>query len=90
MPPASVMPPIPTEPVSPKPVASPCSPAAAVYAPAVRPAPAQAVRSGGVQLERAQRREVDHDAAVADAVARGAVAAAADGELGSRSRGRGR
>ena len=37
---------------------------------------------GGVQLERAQRREVDHDAAVADAVARGAVAAAADRELG--------
>ena len=38
---------------------------------------------GGIELERAQRREVDHDAAVADAVARGAVAAAADRELGS-------
>ena len=37
---------------------------------------------GGVELERAQRREVDHDAAVGDAVARGAVAAAADRELG--------
>ena len=82
MPPASVMPPIPTEPVSPKPVASPCSPAATrvLAGGEARARPGRA--PGGVQLERAQRREVDHDAAVGDAVARGAVAAAADRELG--------
>jgi hypothetical protein len=44
IPPLSVIPLMPTDPVSPKPVASPCSAAAAVYAPAVRPAPAHAVR----------------------------------------------
>ena len=59
MPPASVMPPIPTEPVSPKPVASPCSPAATVYAPAVRPAPAQAVRpAASSSNERSAERSI--------------------------------
>ena len=52
-PPPSVIPPIPTEPVSPNPVARPCAPAAAVYSPAVRPVSAQAVRPLGVDLERA-------------------------------------
>ena len=42
--------------------------------------PGRALR--GIQLEGAERREVDHDAAVADAVTRGAVAAAEDRELG--------
>ena len=44
IPPPSVMPPMPTEPVSPKPVARPCSPAAFVYSPAVSPVSAHAVR----------------------------------------------
>src|SRR5829696_3929519 len=44
MPPLSVIPPIPTEPVSPKPVASPWAAAAVVYSPAVRPVSAHAVR----------------------------------------------
>ena len=44
IPPLSVIPPTPTVPASPKPVARPCSPAAAVYSPAVRPVSAQAVR----------------------------------------------
>ena len=44
MPPESVMPPRPTDPVSPKPVANPWAAVAAVYSPAVRPAPAHAVR----------------------------------------------
>ena len=43
MPPPVVIPPMPTEPVSPKPVASPISAAAVVYAPVVSPLPAQAV-----------------------------------------------
>ena len=43
-PPPSVIPPIPTEPVSPKPVARPCSPTAVEYSAAVRPVSAQAVR----------------------------------------------
>lgn len=43
MPPPSVIPPIPTDPVSPKPVASWCSAAATEYSPAVRPVSAQAV-----------------------------------------------
>ena len=59
MPPASVMPPIPTERVSPKPVASPCSPAATVNAPAVRPAPAQAVRpAASSSNERSAERSI--------------------------------
>jgi hypothetical protein len=37
---------------------------------------------GGIELERSQGREVDHDAAVGDTVAGGAVTAAADRELG--------
>jgi hypothetical protein len=45
-------------------------------------------RPGGapvdVDLEPPQRRDVEHDPALGDAVTRGAVAAAADGELGSR------
>ena len=80
-PPLSVIPPIPTEPASPKPVASPCAPAAAVYALAVRPVSAHAVRRSRVDLQRAQVGEVEHDAAVADAVSRRAVAAAAHGQL---------
>ena len=44
MPPPSVMPPMPTEPVSPKPTASPCCAAAVVNSPALRPVSAQAVR----------------------------------------------
>ena len=90
MPPASVMPPMPTEPVSPKPGREPVL-ARRDGERAGGEARARPGRApGGIELERAQRREVDHDAAVADAVARGAVAAAADRELGIRSRGRGR
>ena len=43
IPPASVIPPIPTEPVSPRPVARPRSPTALVYSPAVIPVSTQAV-----------------------------------------------
>ena len=43
-PPPSVMPPIPTDPVSPKPTASPWAAAAVVNSPAVRPVSAHAVR----------------------------------------------
>ena len=44
MPPPFVIPPIPTEPVSPNPVARPCSAAAAVYSAAASPVSAHAVR----------------------------------------------
>ena len=43
MPPARVIPPIPTDPASPKPVTRPCSPVAFVYSPAVIPVSTQAV-----------------------------------------------
>jgi hypothetical protein len=43
-PPPKVMPPIPTEAVSPKPMASPCRAASVVSSPAVSPFSAQAVR----------------------------------------------
>ena len=76
MPPASVMPPIPTDPVSP--VLARRDGERAGGEARARPSRAP----GGVQLERAQRCEVDDDAAVGDAVARGAVTAAANGELG--------
>ena len=79
-PPPSVIPPMPTEPVSPKPVARPCSPAAAVYSPAVSPVPAHAVRAS-TSISRPHPREVEHDPAFGDAVTRGAVPAAANGEL---------
>jgi hypothetical protein len=44
MPPAKVMPPIPTEPASPSPVTRPRSPVAVVYWTAVAPLPTHAVR----------------------------------------------
>ena len=75
------MPPIPTEPVSPKPVARPCSTVAAEYSPAVRPVSAQAVRFAGVDLEALHVAEIDDDAAVDRAVAGRAVAAAPNGQL---------
>jgi hypothetical protein len=43
MPPASVIPPMPTEPASPNPVASSRAPVALVYSPAVKPVSAHAV-----------------------------------------------
>ncbi len=43
-PPPSVSPPMPTEPVSPKPVARPWAPVAVVYSTAVNPVSAHAVR----------------------------------------------
>ena len=76
------MPPSPTVPASPNPVARPWAPAAVEYSPAVRPVSAQAVRLRSVDLEAAQGREVEHDPALGGAVAGGAVAAAADGQLG--------
>jgi hypothetical protein len=45
MPPARVIPPIPTEPVSPSPVTRPRSPVASVYWPAVAPVSTQALRA---------------------------------------------
>ena len=81
MPPPSVIPPMPTEPVSPKPVARPCSPAAVVYSPAVSPVSAQAVRPSTSMSSARMSRQVEHHPALGYAVARGAVTAAADGQL---------
>ena len=76
-----MIPPIPTEPVSPNPMARPCSPAAVEYSAAVRPVSAHAVRAVDVDVERLHVAQVEDDAAVGHAVAGAAVAAAADGEL---------
>ena len=66
-----MIPPIPTEPVSPKPVARPYAPAAVVYSPAVNL----------VWVYVLHLREVEQDSPVVGAVTCKAVAAAADGEL---------
>ena len=67
MPPPRVIPPIPTEPVSPNPVDSPWFPAAVVYSPAVSP-----VGPGGpllgIDVQPLHAPEVEHDAPVGDAV----------------------
>ena len=75
---------MPTEPVSPNGVARPCAAAALVYSPAVRPGWAQASRALRVDVEPLHGGQVEHDAVVDGAVARDAVAAAADGELHAR------
>ena len=85
MPPPRVSPAMPTEPVSPKGVASPCAAAAVVYSRAVRPAPAHAEPPLRIDVQALQRGHVDDDAAVDGAVAGEAVAAAADGDLECRS-----
>ena len=84
IPPPSVMPPMPTEAVSPNPVARPCAPAAFVYSPAVSPASAQADAVVHIDVQRLHRREVEDDPAVGDAESRTAVAAASDGQLAAR------
>ena len=81
MPPPSVRPPTPTEPVSPSPIASPCA-----WAAVRQLAGGQSrLRPGDplvrVYLERLHPREVEHDPAVADAVPGGAVSAAPNREL---------
>ena len=81
MPPASVIPPIPTEPVSPNPVASPWAPTAVVYSPAVNPVWAHAVRPAMSMSSPFIVREVQHDASIGGAVTGEAMAAATDGEL---------
>ena len=78
IPPPSVSPEMPTEPVSPNGVARPWAAAATVYSPAVRPGSAQARRCSGSMMEALHRAEVEHDAAVVRAVTGEAVAAAAD------------
>ena len=66
------------------PTARPCRTAAAVNSPAVRPVSAQAVRPVDVDVDGRHVPQVEHDAAVDDAVAGGAVPAAADGERQTR------
>ena len=87
-PPASVMPPIPTEPgvaeAGDEPVLTGGDGVLAGGDPGLD-------RGGlgiGVDLERLHTGEIDHDSAVARAVAGAAVAAAADGELEAGSRAR--
>ena len=80
-PPPSVIPPIPTEPVSPNPVARPCAPAAAVYLAGGQSRLGPGCASVDVDLQCLHVREVEHDPALGHAVAGDAVAAAADGEL---------
>ena len=75
------MPPIPTEPVSPKPMASPWAPTASVTSAAVRPVSAPRRPALDVDVDALHVREVEHDPALADAVAGAAVAAAPDGQL---------
>ncbi len=83
-PPPSVMPPMPTEAVSPKPVARPCSPAAFVYSPAVSPVSAHAVRSSASMSSAfiAERSRTIPPSETPNA--RPAVAAAPDGQLDAR------
>ena len=72
---------MPTEPVSPKPIARPCTAAASVTSRAVSPVSAQAVRrSGSISIAFMSRRSITIPPSV-DAMAEAAVAAAADGEL---------
>ena len=60
MPPPSVIPPMPTEPVSPKPIARPCSPTAwSTTSAAVRPVSAQAVRVAGSIVSALHVAQVD-------------------------------
>ena len=83
MPPPVVMPPMPTDPVSPKPTARPCSAAAVVTSTAVRPVSAHAVRVSGSTCDVLHVAQVDHDAAVGRAVSRAGVTAAAHRDLGA-------
>ena len=76
-----MIPPIPTEPVSPKPIARPCS-AAAVVTSAGGQAGLGPGRPGlGVDVETLHVAEVEHDPAVGRAVALRAVAAGPDREI---------
>ena len=81
MPPPVVIPPMPTEPVSPKPVASPSSAAAVVYAPVGEPAAGPGGPRRLVDLEAVEVADVEDDAALGRAVRRAAVAAGADREV---------
>ena len=81
IPPARVIPPIPTEPVSPKPVTRPRSAVAFVYWPAVAPVSTQALSPSGVDLDRVHAGEVDDEAALAGPVSGAVVAAAPHGEV---------
>ena len=72
---------MPTLPVSPNGVASPCALAAAVYSPAVRPGLGPGEAPLGVDVQALHGAEVEDDAAVARAVAGDAVRAAADRQL---------
>ena len=80
IPPPSVSPPTPVDEMIPEGVASPCSWAAASTMFQLQPPPARIGAVGGVDLDRVQAGEVEHDAVVADAEAAAVVAAAADGE----------
>ena len=78
-----MIPPIPTDPVSPNPIASPCSPTAFETSEAVRPGSAQAVfATGSTSIARSFRRSRTIPPSV-EPVARAAVAAAPDRELGA-------
>ena len=79
-PPPSVMPPIPTEPASPNPVARPCA-AGRDRVLAGGEARLGPGRASPASISSAACPQVEHDPAVAHAVAGAAVAAAADGEL---------
>ena len=81
MPPARVIPPIPTEPESPRPVTRPRSAVAIVYSAAVAPVSTQALVAVGVDLDSVHARQVDHESAVGGAVAGAAVATTADREV---------
>ena len=83
MPPLSVMPPMPTEPASPNPVASPCARGRRGVLAGGQAGLGPGGAALGVDLEALHGGQVEHDAVVDDAVAGGAVAAAADGKFGA-------
>ncbi len=82
-PPPSVIPPIPTVPASPNPVASPWAPAATVYSRCGEPGTDPRGAPFDVDVERAQIRQIELDPAVGAAVTGAAVTAAPHGELES-------
>ena len=81
MPPPSVMPPIPTEPVSPNPVATPRSPAIDGVVARRQAGLGPGGPLVGVDLQRGHVAQVEHDPAVDRGVPGAAVPAAADGQL---------
>src|SRR5690606_7952415 len=85
MPPPSVIPPMPTDAVSPNPVASPCALAATVYSPAVSPASAHAVLpAASISSRFCAERSSTIPPSIDHTVARHAVAAAAHGQRNTR------